>query len=100
MSIPHKFFQKNESGNCRKLGGWFIFGGQFKGRLTVLSTAMSPIKKRAKDVSRSFGPKKTTWNPTLETIKGSQTTICLRLTPISETTTDEGVDNESIGNGS
>ena len=35
----------------------------------------------------------------MATIKGSRTTICLRLTPISETTTDEGVNDELIGNG-
>ena len=36
----------------------------------------------------------------MATIKGSRSTLCLRLTPISETTTDEGVNDESIDNGS
>ena len=54
--------------------------------VSVLQTAPSPIKKRTKNVSRLFGPKKTNLSPTFETIKGSLTSICLQLTPISEST--------------
>lgn len=78
----------------------YLVYGIYQALSTRLEYCNVTYQETRKRCEQSIWAKENNQVPNIGTIKGSRTTICLRLTPISETTTDEGVNDESIGNGS